>query len=83
MTGNTLAKHTFKRGFSCMDLQRQREIASLGGKAARASGKAHEFNSFKPVKPAKPVARASALAAATPTQQAIHPRKVKRVADQP
>ena len=28
-----------------MDPQRQREIASLGGKAAHASGKAHEFNS--------------------------------------
>ena len=27
-----------------MDPQRQREIASLGGKAAHASGKAHEFN---------------------------------------
>jgi general stress protein YciG len=27
-----------------MDPQRQKEIASLGGKAAHASGKAHEFN---------------------------------------
>ncbi len=33
-----------KRGFASMDPQRQREIASLGGKAAHASGKAHEFN---------------------------------------
>ena len=34
-----------KRGFASMDPQRQREIASLGGKAAHASGRAHEFNS--------------------------------------
>jgi general stress protein YciG len=33
-----------KRGFASMDPQRQKEIASLGGKAAHASGKAHEFN---------------------------------------
>jgi general stress protein YciG len=28
-----------------MDPQRQREIASLGGRAAHQSGHAHEFNS--------------------------------------
>jgi general stress protein YciG len=33
------------RGFASMDPQRQREIASEGGKAAHASGNAHEFNS--------------------------------------
>ena len=37
-------KTTSKRGFASMDPQRQKEIASLGGKAAHASGKAHEFN---------------------------------------
>ena len=37
-------KSTSKRGFASMDPQRQKEIASLGGKAAHASGKAHEFN---------------------------------------
>ena len=33
------------RGFAAMDPQRQREIASLGGRAAHQSGHAHEFNS--------------------------------------
>jgi general stress protein YciG len=31
------------RGFASMDLTRQREIASKGGKAAHAQGRAHEF----------------------------------------
>lgn len=33
------------RGFASMDPQRQREIASMGGRAAHASGNAHEFTS--------------------------------------
>ena len=33
------------RGFACMDPERQRETASQGGRAAHASGNAHEFNS--------------------------------------
>ena len=41
---NPSHKTTSKRGFASMDPQRQKEIASLGGKAAHASGKAHEFN---------------------------------------
>jgi len=32
-----------KRGFAAMDLSKQREIASLGGRAAHATGRAHEF----------------------------------------
>ncbi len=32
-----------RRGFAAMDAQRQREIASLGGRAAHRSGNAHEF----------------------------------------
>jgi len=32
-----------KRGFAAMDRQRQREIASMGGRSAHASGHAHEF----------------------------------------
>ena len=32
-----------KRGFGSMDPERQREIASLGGKAAHRKGTAHEF----------------------------------------
>lgn len=34
-----------KRGFAAMDEERQREIASMGGKAAHESGNAHEFTS--------------------------------------
>ena len=34
-----------KRGFASMDRDRQREIASKGGRAAHAKGTAHEFNS--------------------------------------
>ena len=33
------------RGFASMDPQRQREIASQGGKAAHQKGTAHEFTS--------------------------------------
>lgn len=33
------------RGFASMDPERQREIASRGGKAAHAKGTAHEFTS--------------------------------------
>ena len=33
------------RGFASMDPEKQREIASQGGKAAHASGNAHEFTS--------------------------------------
>lgn len=36
---------TSNRGFASMDRQRQREIASLGGRAAHARGTAHEFDS--------------------------------------
>ncbi len=34
---------TSNRGFASMDPEKQREIASEGGKAAHASGHAHEF----------------------------------------
>lgn len=34
-----------KRGFASMDEDRQREIASQGGKAAHEKGTAHEFDS--------------------------------------
>ena len=33
------------RGFASMDPERQRQIASLGGRAAHQQGTAHEFNS--------------------------------------
>lgn len=34
-----------KQGFAVIDQQRQREIASKGGKAAHEQGRAHEFTS--------------------------------------
>lgn len=34
-----------ERGFAAMDPNRQREIASEGGRAAHQSGNAHEFTS--------------------------------------
>lgn len=37
------AERRMPRGFAAMDPQKQREIASLGGRAAHQSGHAHEF----------------------------------------
>jgi len=36
---------TSRRGFAAMDPDRQRRIASMGGRAAHAKGSAHEFTS--------------------------------------
>ena len=43
--GASQGKGTSNRGFASMDPQRQREIASEGGKAAHQKGTAHEFTS--------------------------------------
>jgi general stress protein YciG len=43
--GNQGGGNNSNRGFASMDPQKQREIASEGGKAAHASGNAHEFTS--------------------------------------
>lgn len=40
-----LDKTTSTRGFASMDQDRQKEIASKGGKAAHLSGHAHQFTS--------------------------------------
>jgi general stress protein YciG len=42
-TGGEMPKED--RGFASMDRARQREIASMGGKAAHAKGLAHEWTS--------------------------------------
>ena len=42
---NSQSSGTRNRGFASMDPQRQREIASQGGKAAHQKGTAHEFTS--------------------------------------
>lgn len=43
--GNQNQSGNSGRGFASMDPERQREIAAEGGRAAHASGNAHEFNS--------------------------------------
>lgn len=46
MVGNQVSKgDTSRRGFASMDEDKQREIASKGGKAAHEKGTAHEFSS--------------------------------------
>jgi uncharacterized protein len=42
---NSGNNNTDKRGFASMDAEKQREIASKGGKAAHEKGTAHEFSS--------------------------------------
>lgn len=44
-TQETSKKGVANRGFASMDKDKQREIASKGGKAAHESGNAHEFTS--------------------------------------
>ena len=39
----TQAQKKTNRGFASMDREKQKEIASKGGKAAHAQGRAHEF----------------------------------------
>jgi uncharacterized protein len=43
--GGNKGGDTSNRGFASMDPERQREIAAEGGRAAHASGAAHEFTS--------------------------------------
>ncbi|WP_420225426.1 KGG domain-containing protein [Pigmentiphaga litoralis] len=50
------------RGFAAMDRQRQREIASQGGKAAHRSGRAHQFTAQE-ARAARAISHASRRAA--------------------
>jgi general stress protein YciG len=43
MTTQNSDRPKSNRGFASMDMSKQREIASKGGKAAHAQGRAHEF----------------------------------------
>jgi len=43
--GNGQARTRSNRGFASMDREKQKEIASKGGRAAHAKGTAHEFDS--------------------------------------
>ncbi len=49
-----------ERGFAGMDKSRQREIASMGGKAAHESGNAHEFTRDEAIEAGSKGGRASA-----------------------
>lgn len=40
-----MANDNDRRGFASMDEEKQREIASKGGRSAHESGNAHEFDS--------------------------------------
>lgn len=53
------------RGFAAMDPKRQREIASLGGRAAHQSGHAHEFTSEE----ARAAGRKRHAVASAPTER--------------
>jgi len=44
-SGSGQARSRSNRGFASMDREKQREIASKGGRAAHAKGTAHEFDS--------------------------------------
>ena len=44
-TKATSTKGSSRKGFASMDRQKQREIASRGGKAAHKAGTAHQFTS--------------------------------------
>jgi general stress protein YciG len=45
MLEHTESSGSRERGFAAMDRNKQKEIASMGGKAAHAKGTAHEFTS--------------------------------------
>lgn len=44
MTDNQTAGTKMRRGFAAMSAERQREIASQGGRAAHEQGVAHQWN---------------------------------------
>ena len=44
---NTMVKKKARRGFAAMSAEKQKAIASAGGKAAHAKGTANEFTSEK------------------------------------
>lgn len=63
------------RGFASMDPQRQKEIASLGGRTAHARGTAHQFTSEE--------ARAAGSKGGKAKRQAAWPRKVPALCQPP
>lgn len=57
------------RGFAGMDPDRQREIASEGGKAAHAKGTAHEFDSEEAKEAGRKGGRMSHGRGSTPSEE--------------
>ena len=62
------------RGFAAMDPERQREIASLGGKAAHAQGKAYRWTSGN----CREAARKGGLAAGAKSKEAARKRRAEQ-----
>ena len=56
-----------RRGFGSMERDKQREIASKGGKAAHIKGKAHEWTSEQAREAGRKGGQARALRSPTPT----------------
>lgn len=77
---------TSKRGFASMDPQKQREIASKGGKAAHAKGTAHEFTREEAVQAGRKGGRAAQARAhqqsETPMPEAEQRREGERAAEE-
>lgn len=67
---------TSNRGFASMDRARQREIASLGGKAAHAKGTAHEFTPEE----AREAGRKGGQASGERRAEAARLREARRIA---
>lgn len=63
-----MKKNNDGRGFASMDPERQRELASEGGRAAHESGNAHEWNSRE----AAAAGRLGGLAAHHHSNAALH-----------
>lgn len=58
-----------RRGFAAMSPEKQREIASLGGKAAHAKGTAHEFSPEEAREAGRKGGQAAQRARQTPTKE--------------
>ena len=62
-------KRKGKQGFASMDTERQKEIASKGGRQAHRSGKAHEWNSEEAAKAGRKGGKARAAKNAEQNQE--------------
>lgn len=72
MTNQNDKSNTGKQGFASMDEDKQREIASQGGKAAHEKGTAHEFNHNEAVEAGHKGGRESHKGESKPASKASH-----------